>query len=245
MGRLWRIVVATMLGLGAGTGAEPARAYETAPVLHGGVIEGRVDAGRAQPKVEHYYISKNTDICGFGARDVQLVRLRAGALLDAVVYLEAVAKGKPFPAAAKKVTINQKGCRFLPSLSVLANGGELEAVNSDPALHNIHAYALVDRTRHTVLNVSQPERGNIVAKRFRLKTAKSMTVKCDAHDFMHAVVFIARNPYYAMVDEDGRFRITNVPPGTYVIRAWHSVLGERQTTVTVPAGGRATAHFSY
>jgi hypothetical protein len=211
--------------------------YEATAVANAGVIEGKVLLGNAAPRIQRYLISKNLEACGPEERDVPLVRANGDALIDVVVYLDEIERGKPFRAAAKKVTINQKGCAFEPYLSVMANGGELEAVNSDSVLHNIHVYDLTGGVRHTVMNVSQPERGDIVAKRIDLPQAHVLKVECDAHDFMHAWVFIARNPYYAIVDREGHFRISDVPPGDYVVRAWHGTLGIRAVRVTVPAAG--------
>ncbi|NIR59986.1 MAG: hypothetical protein GWO02_10890, partial [Gammaproteobacteria bacterium] len=186
------------------------------------------------------------EVCGPEWRDLSLVRANGDALIDAVVYLEDIERGKPFSAAAKKVTINQKACTFEPYLSVMANSGELEAVNSDPVLHNIHVYELTTGgVRRTVMNVSQPERGDIVAKRITLAQGRALKVECDAHDFMHAWVFVARNPYYAVVDREGRFQIDDVPPGDYIVRVWHGSLGIRGVRVTVPAGDSVSLHLSF
>jgi hypothetical protein len=38
---------------------------------------------------------------------------------------------------------------------------------------------------------------------------------------MNAEVLVVVHPYYAVTDEHGNFRLTNVPPGSYVITAWH------------------------
>jgi len=118
-------------------------------------------------------------------------------------------------------------------------------VNSDPVLHNIHTYELIGRARRTVMNVSQPEKGNIVKKKIKLRKGTAMKVECDAHDFMHAFVFVAKNPYYAVVGKDGGFEIKDVPPGKYTIKVFHGVLGEKKGTVEVKGGGAATVNLAY
>jgi hypothetical protein len=95
------------------------------------------------------------------------------------------------------------------------------------------------------MNVSQPERGNIVSKRIVMEQGHALKIECDAHAFMHAWVFVARNPYYAEVDEQGRFEIDEVPPGDYMVRAWHGVLGIRAQRITVPANGTVSLQLSF
>ena len=219
--------------------------YEVATVDNAGVITGRVLLGGATPEIQQHQVSKNTEVCGLGPRHILLVHANQDALLDVIVYLEDIERGKPFAAAAKKVTIDQKACTFEPRLSVMADGGELEAINSDPMLHNIHVYEISGGLRHTVMNVSQPERGNIVSKRISLKRGHALKIECDAHGFMHAWVFVARNPYYAQVDEQGRFEIDEVPPGDYMVRAWHGALGIRAQRITVPANGTVSLQLSF
>jgi hypothetical protein len=85
---------------------------------------------------------------------------------------------------------------------------------------------------------------------------------------MNAEMMVVSHPYYAVTDEDGNFRLTNVPPGEYQIEAWHEgwkVVGqgtlydvmtqvrvqrpvfseplEWTKKVTVPPSGAATVNF--
>lgn len=226
------------------TGAEAAK-YKEITVSGGGSITGKVSAGSVKAESKSYTISKDTDICGTGNRDLPIVRVNGGAVLDAVVYLEKVKEGKAFPAALKKLTINQKKCEFLPYLSAMQNEGVLEAVNSDSTLHNIHTYELIKKARRTVLNVSQPEAGSVIEKKIKLRKGTVMKVECDAHDFMHAYVFVAKNPYYAVVNDKGEFEIKDVPAGKYKINVWHGALGTKKGNVEVKGGAAASVNFSY
>jgi len=237
------IAVSVVAGLGT-IGAADAAAYKEVSVSGGGVITGKVTLGEAKPDEATYTISKNPDVCGTGSRVVPLVRANGGSLLDAVVFLDKVKAGKAFPEGLDTLTINQKGCEFQPYLSVMRNGGTLEATNSDPVLHNMHTYEQIGRARRTVFNVSQPDMG-VISKKIKLRKGAGMKIECDAHDFMHAYVFVARNPYFAVVNDQGEYKIAGVPPGKYTIKVWHGVLGEQKGKVEVSEGGAVTVDFSY
>jgi len=225
-------------------GAQAAK-YKEIDVANGGSITGNVSAGENKASVKSYMISKDVDICGEGTRDVPQVRVNGGALLDAVVYLDKVTEGKAFPSDLGKLTIDQVDCEFKPYFSVVANGGELEAINSDATLHNIHSYEIIGKARRTMMNVSQPDKGSIVSKKVKLRKGVGIKVECDAHDFMHAFIFAPKNPYFSVVDENGNFNITDVPAGKYKIMVFHGTLGQAKGTVEVAAGGAATVDLSY
>ncbi len=237
--------LAIFLAVAALAGGAEAAKYKEVEVKDGGTISGKVEVDGAKAETEGFLISKDPEVCGTGERQINWVRVKGKALLDAVVYLEKVDAGKAFPAEAKKIMLDQKKCEFLPYLHVMANGGQLEAVNSDPVTHNIHTYELIGRARRSVINVSQSEQGNKITKKIRLRKGVAMKVECDVHNFMHSFVFVAKNPYYAVVDDKGAFTIADVPPGKYVVKSWHGRLGEKEMSVEVGAGGKAEANFMY
>lgn len=244
MHKITRIALAAF-GMVAISGAVQAAKYKEVDVSDGGTITGKVSASSEKDNVRNYTISKDGDVCGTGERVVPMVETKDGALLNAVVYLEKVKAGKKFPSGMSKNTLDQKTCTFAPYLSFMRNSGELEAVNSDSVLHNIHVYEQIGRARRTVLNVSQPEKGNIVTKKIKLRKGSGMKIECDAHDFMHAFVFVARNPYFAQVNDKGEYEIKDVPAGKYTVKVWHGFLGEKKAKVEMAAGGSAKVDFSY
>lgn len=238
----------TALTLVAATGipfAVNAAAYKVTDVSNGGTITGKVNFSGKDPDPKIFTITKDNDTCGNGERKIDFVRVTNGALNDTVVYLKKVKSGKAFPASLDNPEINQKTCGFHPFLSVMKNKDKLLVRNSDPVLHNIHTYEIIGKAKKTVFNVSQPPELKTINKTVKLKRGTSMKLECDAHDFMHGYVFVAKNPYYAVVKDDGSFSIDNVPPGKYKIIAWHGFLGEKKGKVTVAAGGKASVDFTF
>ncbi|MCP3662130.1 MAG: hypothetical protein GY696_06480 [Gammaproteobacteria bacterium] len=228
--------------------ATQAAAYKEGSVSGGGTITGTISfTGKDQPP-KTYKISKDNAVCGNGTREIDYVRVEGGNLQDVIVYLDKVKMGKAFDPSISDIKIDQKGCEFAPFLQVMKNGTKLAAINQDPVLHNIHTYELIrgdaKGPKKTIFNVSQPE-PNTVTKTVKAKKGPAMKVECDAHDFMHGFVFIAKNPYYAVVKPDGTYTIDNVPAGSYKIKAWHGMLKNQKGKVEVAAGGAATADFTF
>jgi len=238
-------VLPTMAGLLLVVAPALAGAYEVAPVADGGSVVGKVLFKGEAPPPKRMLITKNKEICGEGQREIVEVAVRNGALGNAIVVIDGVSKGKAWVATTQKPLLDQKQCTFIPALMAVPKGGDLDILNSDPVLHNIHTYEVVGTTRRTLFNFGQPNQGQRLTKPLNLRRGEWVKVECDAHDFMHAWMFGAASPYHAVTGEDGSFAITDVPPGKYKMRALHPVLGVREGEVTVPAKGKAEATFEF
>jgi len=227
--------------------AASAKGYNEVEVTGGGSFVGTVSAGGAEADTRTYTISKDPEICGAGSREVPFVQVNeAGMLVNAVVFLADIEEGKAMPAELMALTISQDKCEFSPALGVMANEGELTAVNNDHTLHNIHTYEQIGKARKTVLNVSQPNAGDVLTKEIKLRRGNGMKVECDAHDFMHSFVYVAKTPYFSVVDEAGAFSIADIPAGEYKVMMWHGFLGEQKVgSITVEAGGEVNMELSY
>lgn len=224
--------------------ASMAAAYKVVDVGNGGSISGKVTFSGNDPAPVSFKISKDNDVCGSGNRKIDYVRVNNGALTDVVVYLDKVKQGKAFNDAEKEAKILQKGCEFQPYIQIMQNDNNAAIINEDPVLHNIHTYEIIGKAKKTVMNISQPDKGTI-NKKVKLKRGVAMKIECDAHDFMHGFVFVAKNPYYARVADDGSYTIDNIPPGKYKIMAFHGTLGTRKGKADVTAGASATVDFAF
>ena len=240
MKSLGQLILAVLLA-----GPSLVSAYEVAPVGDGGSVAGKVAFKGEAPKPKRMLIAKNKEVCGEGEREIVEVAVKGGALGNAVVVLDGIAKGKAWTPAQQKPLLDQKGCRFTPPLMVVPKGGDLDILNSDPVLHNIHTYEIIGAARRTLFNFGQPNQGQKLTKPINLRQGEWVKVECDAHDFMHAWMFGAASPYVAVSGEDGTFAIADVPPGKYRVRAVHPILGVKEGEVAVSAKGKAEVTFEF
>jgi hypothetical protein len=215
----------------AGTVAVPARAYEEGAVAGGGTIEGKV-VFRGAVATRKIIPNKNVDVCG-GPREEPLVRVGPDqAVENAAVYLVEVAKGKAWPAPGKTPQVDNLKCHFVPEVQVI-RAGPLDVVNSDPMLHNTHGYY----GKRTAFNMALPNQGQRIPT--ELPRPGTVRIDCDAHGWMEGWIYVVDNPYYAITGADGKFSITDVPPGNYSLVAIQSFTGPVQQSVTV-VGGKPT-----
>ncbi|HTS55695.1 MAG TPA: hypothetical protein VMH26_20695 [Burkholderiales bacterium] len=206
----------------------PAYCYDAVPVSGGGKIEGRVTYQGPVP-MRKIIPNKDVEVCG-GARDEAEVLVGADkGVQDGVVYLKEVAKGKAWGKADKIPVLDNKHCDFEPKLQVI-RPGTVNVHNSDPVLHNTHAYY----GRRTAFNMALPNKGVEISG--DLPRAGLVRVDCDAHGWMLAHIYVADSPYYALTGKDGSFSITDVPPGQYTLVASQWYLGDQEMAVEVKGG---------
>lgn len=231
-------------------------AYTEKAVTGGGSISGKVTFQGALPAdaVDRITITKNTDVCDVdktGTREVVWVDVKDGALRGSFVFIDKIESGKKWPAPkAGKYLVNQEGCRFRPWAQVV-KPGPLTIKHSDPAtvLHNINAREMIGVekgriVRSTIFNFAQPDPGEIV-KELATKRSHYVSLNCEAHNFMFGFMMTPEHPYAVVVNEDGSYTLGDVPPGEYVVKAWHPKFGLNEAKVSVPAGGKAQASFSF
>ncbi|MGH7279669.1 MAG: carboxypeptidase regulatory-like domain-containing protein [Candidatus Rokuibacteriota bacterium] len=197
----------------------------------GGTIEAAVKYNGV-PVIEKMKVNKDTKACGTQAVIEKVVVGGNKGLAHAVVSVPGV-KGPP---TAKKVAIDQKGCTFVPHVMAMTPG-EIDILNSDGILHNIHTYS----TANPAINKAQPRFKKVMTEKF--EKPEIIKITCDVHSWMLGWIAVMPNPFFGVTDKDGVTKIENVPPGKHTVEVWHETLGKQTKDVEVKAGQTAKVAF--
>jgi hypothetical protein len=162
-----------------------------------------------------------------------------GGLKNVYVYVREGLPAGTWPAADRDIELDQDGCLYIPRVLGLQTGQTLVIRNSDGLLHNVNARP----TNQRGFNISQPT--NMTTNRSFAQPEVMIPVRCDVHGWMAAYIGVQNHPYFAVTPENGEYRIDNLPPGEYVIEAWHEEYGTQTQTITVAESGEARADFQY
>lgn len=161
-----------------------------------------------------------------------LVLVKDGKLANVFVTLKSgVDASKVPPVPATPVELDQRGCVYLPRVVGLRVGQTLAIKNSDPAAHNVNLKAQRNKSSNRSMGIGQKPLEFVFDTR-----ELDILVKCDIHPWMGAQVHAETHPWFAVSDEDGRARISGIPPGEYTVEARHEELGTLVGQLTVKAG---------
>jgi hypothetical protein len=125
----------------------------------------------------------------------------------------------------------QSELRFHPPVVTLVAGGRLVVRNQDAVWHGAFSVSPVD-----VFDLGKRPPGR--ADTVRLANPGIVLVRCDIHPEMSASVVVTPNHARARPDANGRWRLPNLPPGRYVVRAWAPGRAELRHAVNLPRWGR-------
>ena len=216
-------------------------AYDGGAVSDGGTISGVVKFKGAAPAPKKLEVTKDKEVCAKSAKSDPSLIVSGGNLVNAVVSITDIKKGKKMEP--QKVTLDQNVCEYHPHVLAFVAGSSVDIVNPDGILHNIHSYSKVN----TPFNMAQPKFKKTMT--VKIDKPEIISLKCDVHGWMSGWFFVADNPYFSVTDNNGGFKLTDVPPGTYTVEVWHETLADGIKTkpvsqkVTVKAKEEAKVNF--
>jgi plastocyanin len=205
-----------MLGPDAGETARP------------GAIRGRVELRRVAAVTE-----RRPGVAELGMpapRDIP-------DLLPSVVYLESAPRGAFETSDGGHAVMDQRNETFVPHVLAITTGTTVDFPNSDRFYHNVFSLSKIAR-----FDLGRYAAGR--SRPIRFDRPGIVRVFCDIHSHMNAFILVFSHPFFAMTNDDGRYRIEGVPPGTYNVVAWNEGTASDPRPVTVPDGGVAELDFT-
>jgi plastocyanin len=178
----------------------------------------------------------------YGSRKYKFAeRLDYSELRDFVVFIDGPLGTNAAPARPLQVVttrkINQKGAAFSPHVLPVMVGTTVEWPNEDDIFHNV--FSISEAKQFDLDLYKHP-----VVKRVTFDKPGRVDAFCSIHKAMNCVILVLENPYFAATDDQGRYLIANVPPGTYKLKAWHERLPAMVKDITVPERGDVRLDFT-
>jgi plastocyanin len=153
----------------------------------------------------------------------------------AIVYIEGAFARPAAPLAAE---MTQKDLTFVPSLLPVQVGTRVSFPNLDDTYHNIFSF-------------SPPKRFDLGRYRADERPAPSVlfdapglvTLRCDIHEHMRALILVLDTPHFVVTGADGSFRLTGVPDGNYSLKAWVDSKTTKSAPIEVKDDGTLRVDF--
>jgi hypothetical protein len=207
----------------------------------GGSVSGKVTLNGTAPKPKPYELSKEPECAKMHAANPLMpdtvLTGPGNSLRNVVVYISSGdSENVPPPSP---VVYDQQGCHYTTHVQPLRVGQEIKISNSDPISHNIHPLAKVNREWNKIQPPGTPPFG------YAFDREEIIPIKCNIHPWMSGYFVVLKTSHYMITGEDGRFSLPNLPPGHYVITAWHELYGTQSKEITVGGAESQSLDFTF
>jgi len=173
-----------------------------------------------------------------------LERVNYEEMHDFIVYIEgevgekAVAPLKHAQVVTvKNPSVTQKGAMFTPHVLPVVVGTTVDWPNNDDILHNVFSFS---EARSFDLGLYKSP----TIESVRFDKPGKVDVFCSIHARMSCIVLVLENPYFAAANDKGYYTITNVPAGTYKLKAWHERLPSQTKDIIATGSGEIKVDFT-
>jgi len=188
-----------------------------------GAIRGRVEIRRAPAAG-----AARPNVAAIGGSTVD----HGGGRRPAVVFLESAPRGA-FEGDNERDTprarMDQRNETFVPHVLAITVGTTVDFPNSDPVFHNVFS---LSKTRSFDLGRYPAGRSKAV----RFDRPGVVQVFCEIHSHMSAYILVFSHRFFSVTDDEGGYRIDQVPPGTgALVLAYEGNVRESRTVVVTDA----------
>jgi carboxypeptidase family protein len=205
-------------------------------------LEGTISFVGKPPKPMHIDTSADP-ICGTINPDpiTDWVIVTDQKLANVFVYVRGESLNTySFDAPSGDVTLEHKGCRYVPHVLGMQTQQTLKILNSDPTTHNTHPTPKNNRE----WNQSQPPGAAALEQRFAWPEL-FIPIKDNQHPWEKAYVGVFSHPFFSVSGKDGSYKISGLPPGQYTVVAWHERFGEQTIDVFLAGSEQKNLDFAF
>lgn len=144
---------------------------------------------------------------------------------EAVVSIEGLTVTKPQDTTTIYV-VDHRNLDFIPHVLVIRRGSKVRFENSDRM--PCHIYSISPAGTFAL----RAHDGELATMTFDQPGV--IVVRCADHARIYAYIIVRENPFYAITDRRGRYKLSGFPPGHYTLQAWYegNVIGARDVQIT-------------
>lgn len=205
-----------------------------------GTITGKVTYTGTPAKPKRIDMAKQPECIKLNPEGLQTEDVVTGAgnaLENVLVYISG---GDSAPAAPPTAAaFDQNNCHYTTHVLPLRVGQDVSISNSDPFNHNIHPLAKINREWNRIQLPGTPPFS------YSYENEEFIHVKCNIHAWMSAYFVVLKTSHASVTQNDGTFRLPDLPPGKYTVTAWHEIYGTQKQEVTLGGGEAQTVNFVF
>lgn len=154
-----------------------------------------------------------------------------------VVYLDPAPRAAFDTREEPRARIDQRHETFEPHVLAIVAGTTVDFPNNDQTYHNVFS---LSKTKSFDLGRYAAGR----SKSVQFDRPGIVRVFCEIHSHMSAFILVFAHRYFAVTDQQGRYRLDGVPPGSYTVVVWNETVPEQSSRVTLPdSGGEVELNF--
>ena len=139
-------------------------------------------------------------------------------------------------SSMNEVRVDQIDKEFVPTVTTIVAGGSASFPNSDDILHHVYSFSPA-KTFDTPLYGSNSDS----EYREAFDVPGVVEIGCNIHDWMLAYIYVGESELMEISNDEGLVSLSDIPPGDYRLRVWHSRLAAPQNKmeqdVTIEADG--------
>jgi carboxypeptidase family protein len=162
-------------------------------------------------------------------------------LANVFVYVQAdFLNAYLFEPPSSDVILEHKGCQYAPHVLGIQTQQILKIINRDSTTHNTFGAPKVNPE----WNRSQQPGAAAIERRFAWPEL-FIPIRDTQHPWQKAYVGVLPNPFFAVSNTNGSYKISGLPPGHYTVVAWHERLGKQTVDVVLADTQQKTLDFTF